>query len=91
MTEVEKNQFTLLLENNICKGLKILKLGYELKFISPRHKIPTMTHRYFNYVNEDGLRKNILVLKKILLLPSLFYILLNKAYVNNFKHESFKN
>ena len=50
--KVKKNQFTLLLGNNICKGLKILKLGFELKFISHRHRIPTITYRCFNYDTE---------------------------------------
>ena len=50
--KVKKNQFTLLLEN-----MKILKLGFELKFISHQRKIPTITYRYFNYDNENSLRK----------------------------------
>ena len=76
--KVKRNQFTLLLENNVCQGLKILKLGCELKFISPRHKI---SYRYFNYIMKmNGLRKNIHILKKMLVLPSLFSKLLNHNY-----------
>ena len=43
--KVKRNRFTIFLEKNICQGLKLLKLGCELEFISPRHKISC---GYFN-------------------------------------------
>ena len=37
----------------VCQGLKLLKLGCELKFISPHHKILLISCRYFNYAIES--------------------------------------
>ena len=46
---------------NLLFCLELLKLGCALKSISPTHKVSC---RYFNYDIENGLRKNIIVLKK---------------------------
>ena len=59
--KVKRNRFTIFLENNICQGLKLLKLGCELEFISPRHKISCAI--LIAILRMNGLRKNILVLK----------------------------
>ena len=53
--KVKRNQFILSLKKNVCQGLKLLKLGCELKFVSD---ILIMILRM------SGLKKNILVLKK---------------------------
>ena len=37
----------------VCQGLKLLKLGCELKFISPQHKILLISCRYFDYAIES--------------------------------------
>ena len=50
--KVKRNQFTLGKEY-ACRGLKLLKLGSELKFVAYRHKISSISCRYFNYHIEN--------------------------------------
>ena len=52
--KVKKNQFTLFVgKEYVCRSLKLLKLGCELKFIFPRHKILSISSRYFSYDIEN--------------------------------------
>ena len=77
--KVKRNQFTCLLEKNMCQGLKYLKLACELKFISPRHKISC---RYFNYdIEKEWIQKKYTHIKKILVLALLF----SKSLNHNFR------
>ena len=68
--KVKRNQFTLLLEKNVCQDLKLLKLGCELKFISLQHKLSC---KCFNDIENKWTQK-------ILVLALPFSKLLNHNY-----------
>ena len=68
-------------KNYVCQGLKLLKLGCELKLTSPRHKILSISCRYFNYdIENERTHKKYTCPEKILVLVPLFSKLLNYNY-----------
>ena len=57
-----------------CQGLKLLKLGCELKFISPQYEIPC---GYFNYyIDNEWNHEKYAHVQKILVLALLYAKLL---------------
>ena len=77
--KVKRNQFTLFVGRLcICEGLKLFKLGCELKFISRRYKASC---KYFDYdIENEWAQKKYNRVEKILLLPLHFSKLLKNNY-----------